>query len=573
MSNPKIMLIFLLMVNGIQAVADRAAEFRMFAILNSIKEPDQQNVEEVAKYIKEGGDANAIYAGKKLLEAALTRLPTLKQKGPMLKIIQEMLVGGAYINDFNRIVPTLSQQDQILLKAVKENIKRPEINKRMQEAASAQKDAVNAQFIQLIDSMGERNGDRIVEAMRILIKKGVNVNTVFNGAGFNALQAAAMLQDLTVLKFLIEEAKADIESKSKDNKTPLIIALQKKNLGAFKYLVEKGASIPVAYNGEPLFHYIVEVYPKLNEFIDYFLEKNQVNMRDKNGKTPFHILLGSEYIPSDDVIKKFMAKGAKIDIQDNEKKTPMDLAVAEMVKVAHKYNDEYAGEFTEMFISYLQEFTQRINELSTLLKEGATVDLKDSEGNTLLHYMALMKPHNYTATRLKGALAQHLLTTGESADKAVDALVNLLLTKHADVNATNNAMLTPLAMAAANNNLSMVKKLLNAHAQIEAKGQVGTTPLLVAVINGNALIVDVLVEAKANINAQNENGFTPLSAAVNMATKAQSPAQRQNFIHIMEYLLSHGADPGKGSFLAIIHRDQELQDAYLKWKTWKSKKA
>jgi ankyrin repeat protein len=75
------------------------------------------------------------------------------------------------------------------------------------------------------------------EKLRILIKHGANVNTQ-NRYGYTLLHNAANSETSELAKFLIFEAKADINAKDGYDSTPLDIAKMMKNITMIQYLSE-----------------------------------------------------------------------------------------------------------------------------------------------------------------------------------------------------------------------------------------------------------------------------------------------------------------------------------------------
>ena len=61
----------------------------------------------------------------------------------------------------------------------------------------------------------------------------------------------------------------------------------------------------------------------INFLLSYMTDKNDINIKNKDGKTPLHISILTEK-PS--LIKKLIKRGADINIKDKEGKTPIDLA-------------------------------------------------------------------------------------------------------------------------------------------------------------------------------------------------------------------------------------------------------
>ena len=136
-----------------------------------------------------------------------------------------------------------------------------------------------------------------------------------------------------------------------------------------------------------------------------------------------------------------------------------------------------------------------------------------------------------------------------------------------DINACDSGNGTPLCYAARFNDVNVVQILLSKGADVKAIDVSQLTPLHCAALhNSNAEVISVLVEAGAVVDARNDDKLTPLhlavdklqnvnalleaGATVNLLDKNQcSPlfyAARYNRIETVEALLDAGADPRLG---------------------------
>src|SRR2546425_343290 len=128
-------------------------------------------------------------------------------------------------------------------------------------------------------------------------------------------------------------------------------------------------------------------------------------------------------------------------------------------------------------------------KVQALLKQNPDlVFSKDDHGNTPLH-LAAVKGHKDIA--------------------------ELLLAKHADVNAKENHGNTPLHWAAVKGYKEMAELLLANKAKVNTKDNNGRTPLHWAAVKGYKDMAELLLANKANVNAKTyKEGATPLYWAV-----------------------------------------------------------
>jgi len=123
-----------------------------------------------------------------------------------------------------------------------------------------------------------------------------------------------------------------------------------------------------------------------------------------------------------------------------------------------------------------------------------------------------------------------------------ETTVDILLTAGAKVDAQNRFGDRPLAVAALNGKLAIVKKL---HARGGALNPPGWTPLIYAATNNQIEVMRYLIDAGANVNAEAPNGTTALMMAA-----------RGGHTEAVDLLLARGAE--------VNHRNQSGATA-LSW--------
>lgn len=263
-------------------------------------------------------------------------------------------------------------------------------------------------------------------------------------------------------------------------------------------------------------------------------------------------------------LESMLKQGASVNTKDNHDVTPLMYAAAAGSVEAMKLLIDKGADVNarNMFESTALIWSATdIRKIKLLLDRGADVNAVSKQGRTTL-LLAALSDHSAEIVRLliaKGAktkVADKLgMTTLTAAALGNDTeTVRLLIIDSGDINAGAPGLTgalavitdTPLASAAANGNLAVVKMLLAKGANVNGvstrdklfqvkNGDVllgGFTPLLLAAAFGPPEVVKALLDAGADVNAKDVRGMTPLMLAV--ATDRQDP-------EIIKMLLAKGA--------------------------------
>lgn len=182
-----------------------------------------------------------------------------------------------------------------------------------------------------------------------------------------------------------------------------------------------------------------------------------------------------------------------------------------------------------------------MDEVRTLVDQGANVNARDSEGVTALMWAA-EKGHAQIVQYLleKGADVNARESTAGmtalmvSAAGGYEEVVEALLAKGAEVDARDkNLGATALLGAAEWGHTGVIRILIAKGADMNARSKSGFTPLQLASANGHLESVKVILAAGANVNAQDEKyGATALLGAIGNGHE-----------EVVRLLLEKGADP------------------------------
>ena len=200
-----------------------------------------------------------------------------------------------------------------------------------------------------------------------------------------------------------------------------------------------------------------------------------------------------------------MPKGAKINVTDNQGRTPLDVATrrghTEVVSILRQHG---AKETLHGAVA-----SGNFEEVKRLITEGVDVNVKNETNETPLHIAASRGSKDVAELLIaKGAIVN---VRGNSntplhlaARNGRTTLVELLLNKGADINANDNQGYTPLGRAMANKHPKVIA-LLREHGAKESLHDV--------VIAGDIDAVKRFLAEGCDVNARDSLGLTPLHLA------------------------------------------------------------
>ncbi|GLT27956.1 hypothetical protein SLA2020_029190 [Shorea laevis] len=126
--------------------------------------------------------------------------------------------------------------------------------------------------------------------------------------------------------------------------------------------------------------------------------------------------------------------------------------------------------------------------MEILLSKGADINLKNNGGRTALHY---------------------------AASKGWLKIAELLISHSAKINAKDKVGCTPLHRAASTGNSELCELLIEEGAEVDAVDRAGQTPLMHAVICQNKEVALLLVRHGADVDIEDKEGYTVLGRASN----------------------------------------------------------
>lgn len=191
-------------------------------------------------------------------------------------------------------------------------------------------------------------------------------------------------------------------------------------------------------------------------------------------------------------------------------------------KTIHQFIQNTRGDFYRILQAYEQS---DIHLVKSLLKSLNDINIKDSNGFSLLHYAVRLEDERFSRY-----VARVLLENGIDIEIQDDylrtplilattmkreKLVTLFLNKGANVLAQDNNRLTPLFIASDYGFIEISQLILNKTNNTENRTYNGLTALMIASYNGRLEIVKLLIEHGADVHAVNnkQKYKTPLDYA------------------------------------------------------------
>ncbi len=222
-------------------------------------------------------------------------------------------------------------------------------------------------------------------------------------------------------------------------------------------------------------------------------EGADVKVENDKGETPLHI---AAVWGHKEGVEALLDKGANVNAEDEEGNTPLVLTTDEEIKTLL----QSTAKLLEVAKS------GNIQEVNSLISEGAKVNVKDQDNKTPLHWAA-EKGHKEVVEALldKGANV-------DAEDENGDTPLDLATTQDIRTLLQNT---DELLKAAGRGDIDTVNDLINQGASVNATDQDGKTPLHCAAKNSHEEVVEALLGKDGiDVNLADKNKDTPLHSVL-----------------------------------------------------------
>uniref|UniRef100_L2GDQ2 Nacht and ankyrin domain protein n=1 Tax=Colletotrichum fructicola (strain Nara gc5) TaxID=1213859 RepID=L2GDQ2_COLFN len=261
------------------------------------------------------------------------------------------------------------------------------------------------------------------EISKVLLEKGANLN-ITDDRGHTALHVAAQKGCVKLVETIVDMG-ADISCTDLQGSTPLSLACKNQNHDVAAFLFDRGARIEEDESSNVAHPYTEGLHKQVAQLLQ--LDANEINGRDELGRTP---LFEACHLGALDIVKSLLERGADATVTDNQGQTALfavqrshvhsGLLVRVLVearadpmrqntmgktfldasygfptldirrrkhifeRVGQRLLDEGYGLFNRTLLAHAA-VSNDVPEVAFLLYLGANPDMKDSQGDTILH--------------------------------------------------------------------------------------------------------------------------------------------------------------------------------------------
>ena len=284
--------------------------------------------------------------------------------------------------------------------------------------------------------------------------------------GYSLLHLSAQINNIQILKYLIDTVKIPMNQKSVYSETELLRFIQSNSQSdqateAIDYLIQKGANpeLPNMKSVTPLlFSMMNSKYDFAKTLLKY---KVNVNCQDINGNYPLLQAIKNKHLP---IIELLLSHKADPNLKDE--------------------NDRNCIHWS---INLSNTDADASNEIeNVLLSSGGDLNAVDNRGRTPLHYAFVKIGHPFDSSNID----------------PIESVSNIISRSNVNIDVRDKWLNTPLNYAAQRGSVISALYLLKHHSDINNINADGNTPLNECLINGHQNMAIFLIQKKADLTVK-----------------------------------------------------------------------
>ena len=394
-----------------------------------------------------------------------------------------------------------------------------------------------------------------VQVVKSVIKRGADPSLMDN-RGWNTLHCAAQGGDTDIIS-LIHTHLPNIDSKTREGDTPLMLAALNGKLRAVKWFLERGATVACEEKrGWNILHHAAQGGDTdIISLIHTHLPN--IDSKTREGDTPLMLAALNGKLRA---VKWFLERGATVACEEKRGWNILHHAAqggdTDIISLIHTHLpniDSKTGEgHTPLMVAAL---CGKLHAVKWFLEKGATVACECNRGWNTLHCAA-----KGGDTDIISLIHTHLPNieskTGEGDTPLMVAAlcgklhaVKWFLEKGATVACENNVGWNTLRYAAQGGDTDIISLIHTHLPNIESKTGEGDTPLMVAALCGKLHAVKWFLEKGATVTSVKSNGWNIL----HFAAKGSDPDTIDLILTHLPDIESKTADGKTPLIIAVLH--------------------
>ncbi|RDD41720.1 Transient receptor potential cation channel subfamily A member 1 [Trichoplax sp. H2] len=348
---------------------------------------------------------------------------------------------------------------------------------------------------------------------------------ISNNEGGTALHIAADVGSVVAAEACLKYG-AEIEAQTYELLTPLHVAAKNGNCEFAEYLMKKGAKVNSKDNEERTCLHYAALSNNISLTELMIQQGADIEARDIRGHTPLHLAVNKGCTP---VIKKLVELGADITATDSDgrhcvhyiaEQTDSSTIQAVLENGGKELVDHPDNE--NLMPLRIAAMKGNLTALYHLVRNGASIDTLDEEGNTLLHIAAKGNNRDTIKQILAHTSMKDINTRNTSGQKPIhiaaiyghNRVMQNMIKNGADINSKDIYSYYPLHYTVKGGYTAAVQLLVDKNAKIDVLDRSNNTPIHLACANGHQEITKILLASGADPTTINNQGLNCLDLAI-----------------------------------------------------------